>query len=318
VTVPVPRVGPGADFTFTNATGTAPLTVTFTDTSTRDATATITSWAWDFNNDDSIDSTSQDPVFIYDTAGLYTPKLTVTDNFGAVSTKYLDTVTVYQAPVADFTFTPASGPAYLAVAFTDTSSVDPSATISSYAWDFDNDDSIDNTTQNPDYIFNNAGVKTVKLTITDSHGAIATKLDTVTVDPPLLGLTITNAPITLALNPDMTATSTAIQFYVNSTTNWQVTALDIDPDTSGFMTSYSGTLYTPAAHLIEPFMVLNSGDAYVALPSGVQTPAELKTGSPEESGTAYTLGVQQAVRFADPHLRDNEYRIVVTLMITSL
>jgi PKD repeat protein len=317
VTLPVTRSAPLADFTFTNATGTEPLTVVFTDTSSADITGSIISWAWDFNDDGTIESTQRNPVYLYDTAGIYTPNLTVTDSFGAVATKF-DTVTVYQPPVADFTFTPAGGPAYLTVAFTDTSHADPALTISSWAWDFDNDGNADNTTRNPEYTYYAEGDHPVNLTVTDNLGAIGTKFDTVTVDPPVLGITITNAPITLALNPDMTTTSTAIQFYVNSTTNWEVTALDADPDTSGFMTSYSGTTYTPANHLIEPFMVLNRGDVYVPLPFGIQVPLSLKIGSPEQSDTAYTLGVQQAVKMADPHLSVNDYRIVVTLTITSL
>ena len=320
VTVPVQRYAPVAIFSFIPLSGTVPLTVAFTDTSTFDpASVTNNSWAWDFNGDTIIDNTTQHPVYTYDTAGEYTPKLTVTDSFGAVATSsQLDTVTVYQAPVADFTFTPATGPAYLTVAFTDASSADPALSITSWAWDFDNNGNIDNTTPNPVHMYNSEGEYTINLTVTDSIGAIDTKLDTITVAPPVLGITVINAPIILALNPDMTTTSTAIQFYVNSTTHWEVTALDTDPETSGFMTSYSGAVYTPANHLIEPFMVLDSGDVYVALPFGIQSPLSLKTGSPEDSGTPYTLGVQQAVKMADPHLKDNEYRIVVTLTVTSL
>jgi len=320
VTVPVQRSAPVAVFSFIPLIGTVPLTVAFTDASTFDpASVTNNSWAWDFNGDTIIDNTTRNPVYTYDTASTYTPRLTATDSFGAVATSsQIETVTVYLAPVADFMFTPATGPAYLTVDFTDVSTADPDLSITSWAWDFENDGFIDNTTRNPVNIYYTEGVHTINLTVTDSFGAIATKLDTITVNPPILGITIVNAPITLSLNPDMTTTSTAIQFYVNSTTNWQVTAMDSDSQTSGFMTSYSGMLYTPANHLIEPFMVLNSGDAYVALPFGLQSPAELKTGSPEESGTAYILGVQQAVKMADPHLKENVYRIVVTLTVVSL
>lgn len=50
--------------------GHAPLTVQFTDTSTDTTTR-----EWDFQNNASIDSTSQNPSFVYTTPGLYSVKL---------------------------------------------------------------------------------------------------------------------------------------------------------------------------------------------------------------------------------------------------
>ncbi len=322
VSVPVPRVGPGVDFTYTNHTGTAPLTVAFTDISSHDPTATITSWAWDFDNDGTVDSTLQNPVYLYDTAAIYTPNLTVTDSYGAVASK-IDTVTVYQAPVADFSSSPASGPTYLTISFTDLSTTDPSATITSWAWDFDNDEIIDNTTRNPQYMFYTVGDHPVNLTITDSNGATSTKIDTITVTPAVVGITVTNVPFTLALNPDMTSTSTDIQFYVNSTTNWQVAAYDADPTTSGFMTHYvtnpAPGYVIPAVHLTRPFMVRhNFNDLYENLPAGSGSATLIQSGTPEESGTAYLLGIQQDVTMEDSVLPvNNVYRIVVTLTVSS-
>jgi PKD repeat protein len=322
VTVPVLRVEPVAVFSFIPISGTAPLTVAFTDSSTFDPTSvTNNSWAWDFNGDTIIDNTTRNPVFVYDTPGVYTPKLTVTDSFGAVaSSSQLDTVTVYQPPVADFTFTPAHGPAYFTVAFTDTSHADPLLSIHSWAWDFENDGTVDNTTRNPVYTYYSAGAKTVNLTVTDSFGAVATKLDTVTVDPPVLSINV-NGPLVLALNADQTTTNTDIQFNVTSTTNWQVTAYDADASTSGFMTDYVSAPpgYVPANHLIGRFMVRQNADnLYVDLPTSSSTAMLIQTGTPEDSGTVYPLGVQQDVKLTDPRLSgDNEYRIVVTLTAIS-
>ena len=92
------------------------------------------------------------------------------------------------APKATFTFTNATGTAPLIVSFTDTSSADPGGSISSWAWDFENDGTIDSTAQNPVNTYSAEEVFTVNLTVTDSFGAIATKLDTVTV-------TVTAAPV---------------------------------------------------------------------------------------------------------------------------
>jgi len=320
VSVPVPRVAPVAAFTFTNATGIEPLTVAFTDASSADPTGSISGWAWDFENDGVIDSTARNPVYIYNTSGTFTPNLTVTDSFGSTASK-IDTVTAYQSPIADFTFTPAGGgSAYLNVAFTDTSHADPAATIVRWAWDFENDGIIDNTTRNPEYTYISPETYTPNLTVTDSLGGTATKLGSITVTPASLGITVTNVPLTLAFNSGEIANSTAITFFVNSTTNWQVTAIDADGTTLGYMTSYSGTGYNSAMKLSQPFMVRqNAGSNYVNLPKGSDLSTLIQTGIPEISGTPYTLGVQQDITSADQHLSgENVYRIVVTLTIASL
>jgi len=67
-----------ADFSATPTTGAAPLTVQFTDLSTAENT-TITSWKWDFNDDGSIDSTEQNPSWIYNSNGTYTVSLTISN-----------------------------------------------------------------------------------------------------------------------------------------------------------------------------------------------------------------------------------------------
>jgi len=319
VTTPVPRAGPVAGFTFTNATGTTPLTVSFTDVSIFDPTSLTNTYAWDFNNDGLIESTARNPVYVFDIPGTFTPNLTVTDSYGATAT-VINTVTVYQRPVAGFTFTPAvGGPAYLRVAFTDTSTVDPAATIRSWAWDFDNDGNIDNTTRNPVYVYDIPDTYTPNLTITDSHGATATTINTIDVTPPTLAITVTNVPISLTLAPDVTIPNTAILFYVNSTANWQVSAYDADPGTAGKMTRWSGGVYDLSTQLTRPFMVQqNAGSIFVNLPAGSSSAVMIQSGTPEVSATAYPLGVRQEILMTDSVLPgENVYHIVVTLMVSA-
>jgi len=74
-----PAVAPVADFTATPLTGTAPLTVQFTDTSENYPT----SWSWDFGDGDSTNSTQQDPVHTYASAGTYTVGLTAANAAGS-------------------------------------------------------------------------------------------------------------------------------------------------------------------------------------------------------------------------------------------
>ncbi len=71
------------------------------------------------------------------------------------------------APVADFTASPLSGTAPLEVHFTDKST----GSITSFAWDFTNDGTVDSTEQNPVYTYTAAGTYTVNLAISGPGGS---------------------------------------------------------------------------------------------------------------------------------------------------
>ena len=158
---------PVAAFTAIPTSGDAPLTVNFTD----ESTSTPTSWAWDFDNDGNVDSTEQNPVYTYNSAGNYTVNLTVANADGSDSEVKTEYIVVSEplpgAPVANFTANRTSGKAPLDVQFTDAST----GTVSSYAWDFDNDGVVDSTEQNPIYAYNSAGTYTVNLTVTGPDGS---------------------------------------------------------------------------------------------------------------------------------------------------
>ena len=74
---PVIRYPPEAGYSATPTSGAIPLTVQFTDSSTN-----ATAWYWDFDNNGVIDSTLENPLFIYRTQGNYTVKLTVSNTDG--------------------------------------------------------------------------------------------------------------------------------------------------------------------------------------------------------------------------------------------
>ncbi len=57
--------------------------VSFTDLSGTAAS----SWAWDFNNDGTVESTTQDPTYSYSTPGFYTVSLKINGSGGSVATK---------------------------------------------------------------------------------------------------------------------------------------------------------------------------------------------------------------------------------------
>jgi PKD repeat protein len=91
VTAP-PVVVPTASFTASAISGTAPLAVTLTDTST----GAPTSWLWTFGNG-ATSNAQNPPVVTYDTAGIYTVELIVSNANGA-SAPVTKTITV-TAPV---------------------------------------------------------------------------------------------------------------------------------------------------------------------------------------------------------------------------
>lgn len=166
-----------AAFTATPTSGTAPLTVQFTDQSTTSgagkgigprATA-ITSWRWDFDNDGVIDSDDQNPTHMYTSAGTYSVKLTVSDGTNTddeIKTNYITVSAGTPTVTMDISASPKTGPAPLSVQFNDLSTAF-NMTITEWAWDFDNDGVVDDTTKNPTHIYQNPGTYSVKLKVGD-------------------------------------------------------------------------------------------------------------------------------------------------------
>ena len=195
---------PTAAFSASPSSGQGPLTVTFTDAST----GNITARAWDFG--DSSTSTLPQPSHTYATAGTYTVGLTVTGADGsntATKTGYI-TVTAppVAKPVAAVSATPTSGPAPLAVTFTDAST----GSITTWAWNFG--DGSTSTLRQPAHIYATAGTYTVKLTVTGPGGSsAATKTITVTAPPvakPVADFSATPTSGRLPLKVAFTDTST--------------------------------------------------------------------------------------------------------------
>jgi PKD repeat protein len=169
---------PAAEFSADPVSGDKPLTVQFTDLST----GTVTQWSWDFDGDALEDSTVQNPLYTYNTAGSYTVSLTVTGPGGSDTITKTDHITINEpAPIAEFLGSPTNGIAPLAVNFTDLSAGD----VTSWSWDFDNDGVEDSSVQNPGYTFNVAGTYTVSLTVMGPGGsATEIKTDYIAVNEP--------------------------------------------------------------------------------------------------------------------------------------
>ncbi len=111
--------------------------------------------------------------------GTHIIKSTAIDNDGG-STSDEITVTIVEGngntPVANFTGTPISGDAPLAVNFTDQSTNSPT----SWQWDFGDGET--STQQNPTHTYNNNGTYIVTLTVTNNYGSdVETKTNYIVV-----------------------------------------------------------------------------------------------------------------------------------------
>lgn len=107
----------------------------------------------------------------YASRGQYTVAGTVTPPAGA-----------NQSPVASFTANPQNGIAPLVVNFNATGSTDPDGNIVSYAWTFGDGGTATGPT--PSHTFQNPGLYSVLLTVTDNQNAIGTTTRNIGATPP--------------------------------------------------------------------------------------------------------------------------------------
>lgn len=152
---------PVADFQASNVTGEAPIIVQFTDLSEGD----IDAWEWDFNGDGKVDSTLPNPQHEFTRACNCTVSLTVKgpggEDFKKLQLRF-DPTPVKANFVTDVT----EGVGRTSVKFTDLSTGE----INRWEWDFNGDETIDSTEQNPSYRYVNNGNFTVTLSIFGPYG----------------------------------------------------------------------------------------------------------------------------------------------------
>jgi PKD repeat protein len=173
--------GPTAGFTANPTAGASPLEVDFTDQSIPGGAA-ITSRAWTFG--DGGTSTATNPTHTYNSNGTYTVSLTVTTSLGSDSetkTGYINVTPTPVGPTANFSGSPRTGNAPLAVDFTNLSTAGTQP-ITNYAWTFG--DGGTSSSANPSHTYNAPGTYTVSLTVTTTVGSDTdTKTGYITVSP---------------------------------------------------------------------------------------------------------------------------------------
>lgn len=105
---------------------------------------------------------------------------------------------------ANFSGTPTSGNAPLAVAFTDQSFSSAPGGVSAWEWDFQNDGIPDSSAQNPSFTYTVPGVYSVRLTIQDgvNPASTFTRTNYITVNPDLLVINSTGVGDLFMSGPD--------------------------------------------------------------------------------------------------------------------
>ncbi|MBB6461992.1 PKD domain-containing protein [Flammeovirga kamogawensis] len=191
---------PMANFTQNRVQGESPLTVSFTDQSSYRPT----SWEWNFG--DGTTSTNQNPFHTYNESGTYSVRLKVTNATGDDTIEKEDLIVAGIPPVAAFSADVTKGTSVLTVQFMDESENTPTA----WAWNFGDDNT--STEQNPTHVYQDAGVYTVTLAVTNADGTSELVMEdyiTVTEVPiPTAGFTFAIADLNTPKVIQFTDTST--------------------------------------------------------------------------------------------------------------
>ncbi len=148
--------------------GCYPVDVNFTNLSTN-----AVSYVWDFG--DGSTSTETDPSHTYGDPGVYTVTLVAeVDGICGVNDTTEATVTVFDYPVANYTFTPYPANVFQPVVFTD-------ASIDAVEWLWEFGDGFTSTDQNPNHVYADTGSYIVCLTVTNADGCENKICDTILI-----------------------------------------------------------------------------------------------------------------------------------------
>ncbi len=183
----VPNQGPTASITAAPNPALSRETVTFDGSSSSDPYGPIANYSWDLDGDGSFETDTRRTATTsrsYATPGTYVVTLRVTGSGGQTDEASVSLEIQNRPPSASFTYSPGSPRVRETVTFTSTST-DPDGTITSQAWDLDNDGAFDDGTgTTASRSFPKKGTYTVRLRVVDDHGATSTATRTVTVRNP--------------------------------------------------------------------------------------------------------------------------------------
>ncbi|MBS3951827.1 MAG: PKD domain-containing protein [Methylomicrobium sp.] len=168
-------------------TGSVPLTVAFDGSVSSDPEGLPLRYVWDFG-DASPSSSDVSPTHVYLEAGTYSVALTVTDSANqqdAYSLVVDVSLPGNHSPTASPVATPNNGTAPLTVVFA-SNAADPDNDSLTYAWDFGDAASSDNTSTeaNPMHVYHSEGNYIAKLTVSDGQDEVTASVDVVVAAAP--------------------------------------------------------------------------------------------------------------------------------------
>ena len=149
--------------------------VTFTDTSW--CNTYFTNWKWDYGDGTNFSSVINAPqTHSYSLSGVYSIKLVLTDFLGCKdSLVKVNYIKVYDLPNIHFGALTTTGCSPLSVAFMDTVTAAPGASITGRHWSFGTSSPADTSaSHNPTFRYLNPGSFNVTLRATDSRGCVST------------------------------------------------------------------------------------------------------------------------------------------------
>jgi PKD repeat protein len=252
---------PVANFYANPANTTAGSSIYFYNSSTNNPT----SWKWTFTGGSPSSSTYSNPSVIYNTPGLYTVKLVVSNAGGSDSitkSQYI-TVAPQPKPVANFNTTNTNIIVGSYVYFYDNSGNNPT----SWKWTFTGGNPSTSTSSNPYTIYNTPGTYNVKLVVFNAGGS-----DSI-VKTGYIKVTVTQKPIAnfYASSTNTTAGSN-VNFYnssLNNPTSWKWTFTGGSPSSS--TASSPSVVYNNAGSYSVKLVVFNAGGADSTTKSGYIT-----------------------------------------------
>lgn len=201
---------PQAEIGVTDSIFCTPATIGFSDLTAIGDTA-IVNWAWSFG--DGGTATVANPPHLYDTAGVYTINLLVTDGYGCVDST-TRTVEGLEGTIANFVASDTFGCAPLTSQF-----VDLSTNIPAIAWEWSFGDNDSAFIQNPVHTYADDGLYEVTLVVFDSLGCsdTLTKSDYIYLRHPEAIVRSNSVegcnPITLTFYADSSQSDTTIVLY---------------------------------------------------------------------------------------------------------
>jgi len=203
----VPLVPPTASFTYSPSEPEIGQTVTFNASNSIDPDSNIVSYYWNFS--DGTATTETDPIayHVFGASGTYNVTLTVTDEDGLTDSEY-KLITVFEPPVATFTYLPTVPLVGETVTFDASQSVDADGIIQSYFWSFDDGITITETDAFATHIYSEDGTYNVTLTVTDDDGLSDSTWETVAVlpihDVAVISVTPSSTKVTIGENVTIT------------------------------------------------------------------------------------------------------------------